>query len=76
MPGYGKRASDRGPRRAMRYLGPVLIAVATGLIQFAVMQADHAAERDFWRNYDQGAKAKHEFWDRYTRAMTQPGFRP
>lgn len=76
MAARGRRVGDRGPRRAMRYFGPIFLAVLAGLIQFAVMQADHAAERDYWRSYDRGAKAKHEFWDRYTRALTRPAVTP
>jgi hypothetical protein len=76
MKNFQQRAGDRLPRRAARYTWPIVLAILTGSIQFAVMQADHASERDYWRQYDRGAKAKHEFWDRYSRAMTQPGARP
>ena len=43
----------------------MILAAAGGVVQFAVTQANHAAERGYWANYERGAVDKQEFWERY-----------
>lgn len=57
---------DCGEAKPVRgVLAAVSVAVATGIVQFAVTQANHAAERMYWTSYERGAVDKSEFWARY-----------
>ena len=42
-----------------------MLAVAGGIVSFAVAQANHAAERLYWADYERGAVDLNEFWERY-----------
>ena len=57
---------DRGETKPVRnFLAGVMLAVAGGIVSFAVAQANHAAERLYWADYERGAVDKQEFWARY-----------